>query len=174
MADLVKKNIASIVTKRKLSDLVKGGKYVILCDVSASMNEPVTDEGRKIDVLIKVLENFPDAKIYEFSWGTKIVFGGTLSNPHGGTDLAEAFQSMKKFSHDEFILITDGMPDSARDALNESKGLKINIIYVGPQPVPDFLKDLAKATGGKFENVDLISANSSLVLANKIKGFLKA
>jgi Mg-chelatase subunit ChlD len=59
----------------------------------------------------------------------------------------------------QFILISDGQPDSEGAALAEAKKFKnkISVIYVGPESNPsgrNFLQRLATTTGGKAVTAD--------------------
>jgi hypothetical protein len=67
-----------------------------------------------------------------------------------GTNMSGAFNALRRAGITHAVLITDGMPDSPDAALLAAEGLKLDIFYVGPQPVPAFLGDLARRTGGAF------------------------
>lgn len=157
--------------KTKVANMKKFSNHVILCDVSGSMDAPIEGNTKAIDVVQSTIDNFKGAKIFEFSNGILFKKDGILNRPNGNTNMGGAFKSLKEVNGiKEIILLTDGAPDSEAYALNEAKGLKINIIYIGPQPTPLFLIKLAKATGGKFEDVELIKIGSTGAkeLANKI------
>ena len=130
---------------------------------------------RAIDIVNDVLKDFKGTKIWQFSDYCKLT-DGILREPYGGTNMGRAFVTLKNNNIKEFILLTDGQPDSETDALFNAKGLKIDIIYIGPQPTPQFLIDLAKMTNGNFTSIELFKLGNvgGKELENKIKGFLNA
>jgi len=160
----------------KIERMNKYKNTTLLCDVSGSMSAEIESEDknspvkRAVDLVNEVLINFKGANIYEFSTHTYKV--RKLSEPNGRTNMACAFETIKSAGIKEIILLTDGMPDSQTTALDSAKGLIINIIYIGPQPIPEFLKMLAQVTNAKFTNVELIQQDAELLLENKIKGFI--
>lgn len=167
--------------KDKITQFSKYKNQVILCDVSGSMASFVNNEDedltRAIDVVNTVLHNFKGCNLWEFSSPHSIHKVEVLSEPNSGTAMHTAFDVMKSQNYKEFILITDGQPDVPDAALKSAKGLKINIIYIGPQPTPKFLEDLARVTGGNFVDVELIklgAANSTKELETKIRLMLNA
>jgi len=69
----------------------------------------------------------------------------------------------------QFILISDGQPDSPEKALAIARTYKnkINVIYVGPEDNPqgrDFLTRLASVTGGQTVTADRAKELQSGVL----------
>jgi len=162
--------------RNKIERMNKYKNTTLLCDVSGSMSLEIQAENkeyphkRAIDLLNEVLINFKGANIYEFSTYTYKV--RKLSEPNGETNMARAFETIKSAGIKETILLTDGLPDSPAAALEAAKGLIINIIYIGPQPTPEFLKVLAAQSGAKFTSVKLIRQGAELLLENKIKGFI--
>lgn len=175
--DKTKLNKAASSISSSLLDRIKAIKeqknHTLLIDVSGSMSESVSEDGRnyttKYQIMQDLLNKVPvQVKKYAFSDYTEEVTG-QLPFPDMGTNLAGAFREMKHQGHNEIVLITDGVPDSERDALNESIGLKIEIIYVGPQPRPPFLETLARKSGGSFTNIDLIQSGATKALENKIQ-----
>jgi len=143
----------------------------LVCDVSGSMDAYVEDSNlRAIDVLRECVENFEGAPMYAFhSFPERIYHSSKLGEPRGGTEMASAFDLVKKDSFKEIILITDGQPNNESAALKSARGLKIDIIYIGPPPTPTFLEKLAKVTGGKFEKLSLIGPAASKSLEDKVR-----
>src|SRR5215831_1968218 len=144
----------------------------LLLDVSYSMTTN-DGRGRRIDLLRKAVDTVPNlgaTSIYCFSDECVKVRGvrGILE-PQSGTAMDHAFTIIRGAGFESAILITDGMPESEEDALRAAAGLVLRIIYVGPKPVPDFLKRLAQVTAGTCESQDL--ANTKL-LSQKISGYL--
>ena len=160
------KSVPLVSLKDKLEARNKYKDTILLCDASGSMAYPIIDKITAIDLVRKATEMFEGARIYSFDSGFNV---GIPNYPASSTNMAYAFYRIKEYKHKEIILISDGIPDSEQDALKEAEGLKINIIYVGKKPVPEFLIKLAAATNGKFEDIDLIN---SKVLEDKIKGFI--
>jgi hypothetical protein len=137
-------------------------KVCLLIDVSGSMSG---DYGRLCDIVSKV----PKVRRFAFSWGCKeIPFGKPIPTPNGTTAMDIGFNVCKLAGITHTVIITDGEPDSESRALHASKGLKVDIIYVGPEPVPEFLRRLANMRGGKFDNVDI----GSLEVEGKITALL--
>lgn len=157
--------------KSKISDMKSNSKHTLLVDVSGSMASIIHDK-RAIEIVQEVLDNFVGAKIYEFNSNCKLVT--KLSEPRNGTAMHVAFEKLKADGIYEATLITDGAPDSESAALDAVKGLKLNIIYIGPDPMPSFLNRLAKYANGAITNVALLEANSNKALENKIRLMLNA
>src|SRR6266446_1359722 len=177
MADeLIKKQkdiLEAIKDKSLASTVLSFKNKIILADVSGSMASFVGQnlEMRAIDVVNHVLENFKGARLWEFSNRCKPAKNNKLSQPSGGTNMTEAFYVMKQEKFTQILFLTDGAPDDPTSALKEATGLKIDIIYIGPKPVPQFLLDLANVGSNTFVDVELIklSANEgSKQLENKI------
>lgn len=174
-------SLASRMTdlKSKITNARKFANKTILCDVSGSMDAYVhTDESseaprRAIDIVCEVLDHFKGARFYEFSTHCKRV-DNIPPVTHGGTNLGGAFATVKADGIKEVVLLTDGQPDNESYALNEAKGLKLDIIYIGPAPTPPFLERLARTSGGSFSSVELIKAGSQEQLENKIRLMLNA
>ena len=137
----------------------------LLLDVSGSMGITVPSEEpglepRRIDLLFKAVKETPECaglRAYAFSSRCQMleVIPADDYKPHGGTDLAHAFECVKNDGFYHAILVTDGEPDSPSAALQAAIGMKLGIIYIGNPPVPSFLEDLAKATDGTFAIADM-------------------
>lgn len=160
--------------KNKISTMKQFKDHTILCDVSGSMASYVgySREAKSAkDIVQDTIDNFKGAKIYEFSSRLYFKKNGKLSEPKGGTNLGGAFRDIKTNGIKQLTLLTDGQPDNEQHALNEAIGLKVDIIYIGPQPTPAFLIKLAQVTGGNFADVELIKLGNqaSEVLENKIR-----
>jgi Mg-chelatase subunit ChlD len=99
--------------------------------------------------------------VIAFSSDTVFVPGGVPPFLGGSTDLAGALQ----FAHIadtpgmRFVVISDGEPDSAADALDAARKYtnRIDTIYVGPESDLSgrkFLQKLAAASGGQSVTAD--------------------
>lgn len=169
------KSNQSMSIKERLTQIKVSRSNILLIDISGSMGEYVGDNKTKYEHVRDILKKLPsEITTYGFNDVCEKFENSALPEPCGGTNMAWAFFRMKNNKHSEIILITDGEPNSEKDALNAAKELnKIDIIYIGPEPMPDFLKKLAKATNGNFTNVDMLATGAGLQLENKIKGLLK-
>lgn len=183
--ELIKKEVSKIISKNEaalqksvsnsLLSKVKmfSSDTCLLVDISGSMAEHIQD-GTKYSCTLGVLENFKETRTFVFSDTCIEVTNKPLPGTQGGTNLGGAFNKMHENKIKHVVLITDGQPDSEEFALRAASGLNIDIIYIGPDPVPEFLKRLGTIGNNKFENVKLIGMNDQKALGAKIKGFLGA
>ena len=144
------------------------GSTCLLLDTSGSMDSTVhSEEGhepRRIELLFKAVEETPECtrlKAYTFNNSCRPLEvipseAEALNYPtHGSTNLADAFETVKRAGFYNAILVTDGEPDSEGSALAAAYGMKLGIIYIGNPPIPPFLKRLADATDGTFQIADM-------------------
>lgn len=135
---------------------------IILIDTSGSME--TIDSGfttsrydRACDELATLQKTLP-GKIGVINFSTIAIFcpGGRPELLGAGTNLARAltFVHVADNCGISFIVISDGHPDSEREALEEAKKFKspISCIHIGTEGGDGsrFLRDLAAASGGKF------------------------
>jgi hypothetical protein len=139
----------------------------LLLDVSGSMVSLMPTGTRKIDRLRELAKDFPHERIFVFADGCRETTA--VPEPHGGTDLAGAFRHVREHGVCHVVLITDGLPDNEQAALREAAGLKVDVLYAGPLPQPDFLSRLALATGGHGQVVDL---GDRALLGGSVRGLL--
>ena len=131
-------------------------KRLFLLDISGSMGER-SGEKRKIDHLRSVMTPYTDAKMVCFSSNiSKVSDAKFIPDPDGGTNLAKAFKYIKTDvieKPERVVLVSDGQPDSEKDALEQAKilSLPIDIIFIGEKESKgyDFMQRLASATGGQ-------------------------
>lgn len=146
----------------------------LLLDASGSMLESIGDKidsKRKIDALRELAEKFPYVRRFVFNstcW--EIPPGGQIPAPDGGTSMHAAFLELKSSGLTHAVMITDGIPDDVRLAIETSQGLRLDIFYVGPDPAPDLLKYLAERSGGEYGRATF--ADNSKALEAKIRGLL--
>ncbi len=186
MSDLIKKNDnlteknSTIATRPTVGILQKiaAQKRALLVDVSGSMDSTVTD-GRKIDILNGLLQSLTEelkkTRLFKFSdWTEEIETFKPIPvlTTEGGTGMHLAFRTLKEKGVKEIVLLTDGEPDMPSLAITAAQGLKIDIVYIGSAPAPQFLNDLARVSGGKFQDQNMLVEKSSLLLRSKIKGLL--
>jgi hypothetical protein len=126
----------------------------LLLDVSGSMQNMLLTGEKKIDALKIIIRDFPNVRQFSFSDDCE---ERPPTNAQGGTNMANAFNVVKEAGLRHCILVTDGLPDSRQNALRAATGLRIDIIYVGPLPPPQFLRDLALRAKGALsvENLSI-------------------
>ena len=155
----------------------------LLIDVSISMGAPafinVNGEGKdksRYDLTLETLEKFPAIRKFVFSRDChEILEGDKIPSPNGSTALDLGFKRVSEKGLKHIVLLTDGQPNDEHAALSAAraiKDLKLNIIYIGPKPIPLFLTQLANAVNGTFDDVALISGAAQKTLESKIKGYL--
>jgi hypothetical protein len=144
----------------------------LLLDLSGSMWAHAGSGRTKLEELVAVVRSLPPVRTFGFSWACFELRPEEIeSHPQGGggTRMDRAFEAVKAAGTKSVALITDGLPTcSQEDALRAAGGLCLHIFYVGPEPVPQFLKDLARATGGTFSH-DYLGQPQ---LETKIRGLL--
>ena len=178
MSQELKKTESGLVAKADFNSLM-GKLYhldkALLLDTSYSMTSVVESlDGqpvRAIDNLRTLAEEFRHLRKFSFN-STITEIGGWVPEPSGGTDLAKAFRYVKEQGCKQVVLITDGQPDSPEDALYEARGLHVDIYYIGPQPCPDFVHQLALQCGGTVGQSDLTSENIKQI-GQTIAGYLE-
>jgi len=162
---IVKGSLASTSAKNKtsLAETFIGCDAIILIDISGSMTshdsrgDGLSRYQAACEELAHLQATHPGRlAVIEFNNITQFVPGGKPGRPYGGTDLAGAlkFAKLADVTGMVFFVISDGRPDSERDALDIAATIKarIHTIYVGPEGSigQAFLKRLANAAGGKF------------------------
>lgn len=143
----------------------------LLLDVSGSMGAEIEPGKTAWDALNRLSLQFAGVRRIAFSTSAHAISTGSLPRPNGGTDMAAAFEMMKKIGCRHGVLITDGEPNDEFTALNAAKGLRLDIFYVGAGARPAFLDRLAAQCGGTAQSASLKSA-SKHALEVKIKGLL--
>jgi len=183
--EIIKRNVEKVQSilssksheKRSESGLLSKVKALsrdkcLLIDVSGSMSDRVNMEQTKWSIMQNILNDIQGYRRFAFSEECQEI-KDSLPRPYAGTAMHKAFEYIKniaKIKH--IILVTDGLPDSEELALRDANGLVIDVIYIGPQPVPDFLKKLTSLNNGTFTDVNLLKDGAIKVLENKIKGLL--
>ena len=154
---------------------------VVLCDTSGSMSMKDSRGGKsRYDVSLEELAQLQATMpgklgIISFSSNTMFCPGGQPFDLGGGTDLAGAlrFAKVADVPGMQFIVISDGKPDSEQEALKEAKryDAKISTIFVGPEDDLEggrkFLQQLAAASGGAS-----VTADRAKELASKVERLL--
>ncbi len=181
---IVKGSLADVATQngQSLAQTFVGAEAVVIVDTSGSMSAADSRGGNTrynvaCDELAALQAGMPGKiAVLSFSQHTMFCPDGKPFNQGGGTDLAGAlkFAQIADVPGIRFIVISDGEPDSPSAALAVAKTYKsrIDVIYVGPEALPDgrdFLTRLAKASGGQAVTADraqgLLGATQKLLAA---------
>ncbi len=174
--DLTKRKVEVTKSlKDRLQRFKTSIKHTLLIDLSGSMFDIMDGGESKRNVVENIVRKLPEGvKKFAFSGHVEKIENNQFPDMGGSTRMHEAFQEMHRQGIDEIILLTDGLPDDEARALDAAKGLKIEIIYIGPMPRPDFLERLAHKTNGHFTSVDVLESGAAGELENVIKGLLSA
>jgi hypothetical protein len=183
MSDITKHSGASLADKlsKKLPyrgtsmDAPSGPpKGTLLLDTSGSMMEMAEPGLTKIEALNQVVKLLNPEACYEFDWTCRKADRTTIFEASGSTNLLEAFQVVKQDGLKEMVLVTDGEPTSDRDlTLAAAKDLKVEIVYVGPEPRPEFLNQLAVVCGTTIISASM-KRKELKKLQTHISGLLKS
>jgi hypothetical protein len=151
---------------------------IILIDTSLSMNGPTTKGSTRIVELGKVLatlrKRHPDVPVVAFcgapNFGTgdypARVLDNELPTPASSTPLGRAIGFCASLGAHHIVLISDGEPNSRDEAFDTAAkwGGQIDTFFVGRKTDDgaDFLKELARRTGGKSNVSDLGTGQKAL------------
>jgi len=139
---------------------------IMICDISGSMAErDVATEGGYCSrweecnrQLARIQRRFPGRlAVVAFSDDAQFMPGGVLPAPLAGTDLTNALEFVAPADGTgiKYIVASDGEPNDPESALRvASKMSPIDAIHIGTsEEGRDFMKRLAKASGGKSVEV---------------------
>lgn len=187
---IVKGSMQNIAERegKPLAELFVGAKLIIIFDSSGSMSAHDSRGGKsRFDIALEELrelqaQNPGEIAIINFSGEVEFVPGGAPQFMGGGTNLAAALrfaQRADKIKDMGFVVVSDGEPDDETEALSVARTYKnrINTIYCGPESGRAgraFLEELAKSSGGVFNNIPLLreslsSAVNQLILTTDKK-----
>lgn len=168
---IVAGSIAAIAQRegQSLAETFLNCDAVILVDCSASMGAPDSRGGHtRYDVALEELAELQKhlpGKLAVIAFSDNPIFcpGGQPPFLCGQTDLAKAlrFAKVADVPGMRFVVISDGQPDSATEALAVARGYtnRIDVVYVGPEMAPTgraFLEQLARAAGGEAVTADRV------------------
>lgn len=135
--------------------------HAVLVDCSGSMDSHDSRGGRRrIDVareeLAKLQQQHPGKlAILGFSGGVRFLPGGVVPEPESNTNLAGALAYARRLDGTgmTLVVITDGLPDVADEALAEAQRFtcRIDVVFVGSEgdaSAERFCRLLARAGGG--------------------------
>jgi len=110
----------------------------------------------RIEELRKLSKQFPGVRRFQYNgYIQELRPDDEIGDADGDNNEPLAFNTLKKAGITHCVMITDGGADDPPKALLAAIGLKIDVFYVGPDPVPKFLRDLAKQTGGEYGSASL-------------------
>lgn len=186
MADIVKKD--SVVPENSLTARIQARlrkRLNINTDVATDADCLLLDDSESMSWTYGILSRPPIDELRElaakFTNVRRFVFGSTcremkptdrIPDPNGGTAMHVAFMDLKAAGVKHVVMITDGLPDFIDQALIAAIGLRIDILYVGPDPTPPFLQELAHKTGGKFDDDIKFGDPDRKKIETKIRGLL--
>jgi Mg-chelatase subunit ChlD len=165
---------------QSLAETFLSADAVVLIDVSSSMSQRDAGEQTRYERAcseLAQLQNTLPGKIAVISFASEPMFcpSGIPQQPCGMTDLAKAlrFTKVADVADMRFIVISDGDPDSEREALDVAAQYvgRIDVIYVGHEggSGQKFLQRLAKSKGGQS-----ITAESAKELSAAAQYLLQA
>lgn len=165
-----------------LDDLLRvkqDSNIFMLLDVSGSMGTRMRKNGKtRIQGLreaVKDIQSEREMKMVQFGFGNEPSFVTSIPDATGGTPLHLAIQFARQNGAGRAIVISDGVPDDKRLALDAARefGGRIDVIFVGDEGEAGeaFLKILAESTGGESFTGDLSEPKQ---LAGKVMGLLTA
>jgi hypothetical protein len=163
--------------RERLENKRSNGAAVLLLDISGSMASSVSggwgeDSETRIDALRNIVAELPEMPTYAFDSKFEEVFDKNIPDPRGGTDLTKALGILAEMGKTSVILITDGVPNDPPSALEAARAFNLTAIYVGPDPMPQFMRDL-NALPNATASRELLSAEGQKAIVSKIKGLLK-
>ena len=155
------------------------GQVVILADISASMGGPAWGGQRKIDILREAVAGAlrqAAARLFVFSADVREV--RDVPEPENNTNLAAALRAARQLDPGVTLVISDGQPDNAAQAIEEARQFRgvIDVLYIGPEndrAAIEFMKRLAASAGGSVRTHDVARLGSAQQLLGHIAGLLK-
>jgi Mg-chelatase subunit ChlD len=168
---------------KSLAETFMQADVIVIVDTSGSMAIRDSRGGKsRYDVaceeLAKLQSNMP-GKVALISFSERSVFcpSGVPDFMAGTTNLAGAlkFTKIADVPGMRFFVISDGQPDSETDALTVARTYtnRIDTIFVGPEDdysSQEFLRRLAKASGGQSVTCDRVKELASSVQTLLLKG----
>lgn len=174
-------SIADVMNKenKSLAESFLSCDNILLVDTSGSMSATDAPGGlsrhdaaqRELEQLQKQLPG--KIAVVSFSSEARFCPSGVPHRFNGGTDMAGALKFVKPADDCgiRFFLITDGEPDSEKDALEVAKTFKsrIDCVYIGPEVGygREFLQRLADCTGGqavKSQEIGMLAESVEMLL----------
>lgn len=146
----------SLSERFKSKQAVLGKDTCLLLDTSSSMHIDCEPGKSRIEALRDIVKGIVgNIPMYSFDSQTEKVTKDNIPEPRGSTFVATALRRIKADGFTSAIMITDGEASDPDAALKEVQGFKLQVMYVGSGPRPDFLDKLANAGGGFCTTQDL-------------------
>jgi hypothetical protein len=152
------------------------GKTLLLLDISGSMGEQV-GMTRKIDLLRRALDRSLQLNEVAIAFHSVAQVLPTLQlipEPQGGTALHLAIAHGIGLNPGHTLVVSDGQPDDAKQALAEAKKLTgiINTLYIGRDDdyeAIEFMRKLARLGCGRSQTCDVRNPENHARLEPSIK-----
>jgi uncharacterized protein with von Willebrand factor type A (vWA) domain len=136
-----------------------GTNSILILDTSSSMADVVmngSERIRKIDMLSNVVSTLRSdgAQFRQIVFSDYADFNDVIPQPSGGTNMAEAFRLAGEGKPKQIVLVSDGEPNNAEEAMQAAKhhltGVIIDTFYVGEYGGRGeaFLQQLSKLYSG--------------------------
>jgi hypothetical protein len=138
------------------------------------MNSYCEPGHKKIDALRSIVASLKTIPaMYAFNDTCVKLLTRDIPAPYGGTRLSVALNKIKADGHRKAIIVTDGEVDHYDQelSLNLAKEIELKVLYVGVGDEPEFLKKLAKLSGGFCTKEDLTKPKE---LEMKLAGLIEA
>ena len=165
MGTLAKSEPSNLTLVERLK--ARKNQYALLLDLSGSMASSLEPQQTKYEALCGIVQRLQSpVEIFAFNTSTTKVTRDSIPRPSGGTIMSQALRFVKSLNIKKVIMVTDGN-DADYDkqvALEEAKDMELKIMYVGPDPKPAFLDQLA--TNGFCTSEDL---KQPTVLSEKLR-----
>lgn len=179
-SNIAKGSISDVATNegKSVGEVLSDIAAIILVDISGSMADYMSGGVSKWEHAKKAMENLQSTyagklAIVSFHTTPQLCIDGHIGEPTGGTQLATALdfvQSLTSMPGVKVIIISDGQPQDAYEALERAKLLtvEIDVIWIGEDNDligRDFMQSLAT---GAFHN----KSESPALLGTTIAGLL--
>lgn len=161
LRDLVRAGLSEVERREKFraalavkyggaGSMAASGTTALLLDRTGSM------WGRSLELLNEAVRDFKDIRRFSYAGDiTELAPGELVRNAYGRNNEPGAFRYLKGLGITHIVMVTDGRPDDEEESLEAAKGLKVDIIYIGPPPEPEFLRRLASLTGGTYNRAEI-------------------
>lgn len=164
-----------IEKKGGLFNALEQSDKIILLDFSGSMRG-MFDGKELYKHLIDAVRGYEhEYTMIRFDNKARIIEHLESERATGGTNLTGALELAYSKRAVEYIVVSDGLPDSRSSSLAYAldNKMKISTIFMGNNPVGiEFMNELANMTGGKSSNVKLLVGFGGL-LEKTIKGLIE-
>lgn len=145
-----------LVRAQRIQGSDKGVRVLVL-DTSGSMMSLVAGEPKHEHLkraVVDVLRTWPGIKIVAFASSAAFVGVNEIPMPSSSTALDVALALAATIKPERTVVVSDGQPDSAKEALRVARGMTgvIDVVYCGNDGdamAIGFMRELAESTGGQ-------------------------